>query len=94
MEMCLAKIHRVYTKMDEETRRRYRQQVCRLAKRLGMTEAEAAQKALDLAEKGRGRSKHVGFYLFPSRWAGKSARNRGALYLTLLVLLPLWGSLF
>jgi len=53
-----------YPHMDEDTRRRYRQQVCRLARRYRMEESQAAGKALDLSRKGEGSRRHIGWYLY------------------------------
>ena len=59
-----------YPNMEENTRRLYRQQVCRLARRERWTEAEAAEEALELAQKN---GRHIGFYLF-TKPLGRSAR--------------------
>lgn len=53
-----------YPNMDEDTRRRYRQQVCRLAEKHRMEEMDAARLALELAQKSGGRGRHIGWYLF------------------------------
>lgn len=53
-----------YPHMDEDTRRRYRQQVCRLARKGQLEESQAARKALDLARKGTGPRSHIGWYLY------------------------------
>lgn len=54
----------VYPKMDEESRRRCRQRLCRLAKRYHLEEGAAARQVLELAQKGQGPRGHVGWYLY------------------------------
>ena len=41
-----------YPHMDEDTRRRYRQRVCKLARKYRMEEGQTARQAIDLAQKG------------------------------------------
>jgi hypothetical protein len=53
-----------YPHMDERTRRRYRQQVCRLAKKHRREEVQTAQAALDLAQQGEEGQRHIGWYLY------------------------------
>ena len=48
-----------YPHMDDDTRRRYRQQVCRLARRHRLEEGQAARKALELAACGSGVQRRV-----------------------------------
>ena len=80
-----------YPGMDDGTRARYRAQVCRLARRFGLGEAECARRALALAQKGEGEGRHVGFYLFreplgvPERRASGAAYGAGILSITLIL---------
>ncbi|MCI8422014.1 MAG: hypothetical protein HFF50_00560 [Lawsonibacter sp.] len=53
-----------YAQMDEGTRRRYRQQVCRLARQYRLEESQAARQALELARRGTGTQRHIGWYLY------------------------------
>lgn len=53
-----------YPHMDDDTRRRYRQQVCRLAKKFRLEESQTARKALELAKRGTGAARHIGWYLY------------------------------
>ena len=59
----------VYSRMDFATRDRYRHVVEMTARRLGLTEVEVAERAVDLAREAAagpnpgGRAAHVGFYL-------------------------------
>ena len=55
----------VYPAMDDETRARYRAQVCRLARQEGVGEAELAEHILLRAAQSSGRERHVGAWLFP-----------------------------
>ena len=64
-----------YPHMDEDTRRRYRQRVCQLAKKQGLGEEETARHALELARTGRGAKNHVGWYLYREP-LGKPERSR------------------
>ncbi len=85
-----------YSRMDEDTRRRYRQRVCQLAKKQGLGEEETARHALELARTGRGAKNHVGWYLYREP-LGKPERSRsGVSYgltvtgLSLAAALALW----
>ena len=85
-----------YPHMDEDTRRRYRQRVCRLAKKYRLEEGQAARRALELAQKGEGPRRHVGWYLYREP-LGKGERSRSGvsygvvvLGLSLLASLALW----
>ncbi len=80
----------LYEKMDEATRARYRQQVCRLAKRARMGEREAAERALELARQARGRERHIGYFLFRRPLGEESRKNSGVLYVA-AILLPTLG---
>jgi len=85
-----------YPHMDEDTRRRYRQRVCLLAKKYRLEEGQAARRALELAQKGEGPRRHVGWYLYREP-LGKRERSRSGvsygvavLGLSLLASLALW----
>lgn len=54
-----------YPLMSDDTRARYRAQVCRLARKTGLSESDAAQRVLDAARRGSGAERHVGCHLFP-----------------------------
>ena len=69
-----------YRGMDDETRARYRAQVCRLARRLGLGETEVAQQALELAQKGEGRRRHIGWYLFRQPLGREEKKGEGGAY--------------
>ena len=73
-----------YPNMEENTRRRYRQQVCRLARRQKWTEAEAAEEALELAQK---HSRHIGYYLFTKPLGRPAAYVPDSLYAVSVLLL-------
>ena len=68
----------LYGRMDEATRARYRRQVCLLARRHGLGEEEAAEKALALAREGKGQERHIGWFLFRRPWSGRSGSPRGS----------------
>ena len=53
-----------YGSMEDATRRRYRGQVCRLARKSGMGEEETARRVLELSRQGAGAERHVGWFLF------------------------------
>ncbi len=85
-----------YPHMDEDTRRRYRQRVCRLARKYRMEEGQTARKALELAGRGEGHRRHVGWYLYREP-LGRPERSRsGVSYgeavtgLSLAAALALW----
>ncbi|NCB63820.1 MAG: hypothetical protein EOM52_09480, partial [Clostridia bacterium] len=79
----------VYGKMDEDTRRRYRQRVCRLAKREGLSEFDMAEKAVRYAAESTGEARHVGYPLF----CGKEHRTAKVLYVGGIVLVTLFLTL-
>ena len=66
-----------YLRMDGESRAAYRRQAGRLAKRAGLTETAAAERALSLA---RERREHVGRYLFTRPLGTAPRRKRYGLY--------------
>lgn len=86
-----------YPNMDDGTRRRYRQQVCRLAKKFHMEESQTAGKALELARQGTGSQSHVGWYLYRCPLGKEKQLPSGMGYvgavsgLSLLAALALWG---
>lgn len=69
----------VYPRMGEESRARYRQAVCRLARRTGRSQAETARLVLRQAQNGKGAQRHVGWQLF-CRGGGEAEERKGALY--------------
>ena len=85
-----------YPRMDDDTRRRYRQRVCRLAKRYGLGEDETAEATLELAQKGDGPRRHVGWYLYREPLGGAERSRSGVSYglavtgLSILTALALW----
>lgn len=84
----------VYPKMDEDTRRRYRQAVCRLAKEHAISEAEAAERILTLSGQSSGDARHVGWFIFRQPLGEKPRLRSGAGYLCAIVLPTLAISLF
>ncbi len=82
-----------YSRMDEATRARYRQQVCLLAKRRGMEERDAARKALALARAGQGQERHIGWFLFRHPLGEKERRSSGAVYVAAILLPTLFLAL-
>ena len=98
-EQCLrADPAGVYTQMDERTRQRYRSTVSKFAKKKKIAEHEMARKLIELAKKGKGKEKHVGYYLF-EKPMGNRERNRrtgiyiGGMLITSLFLTLLVGAL-
>ncbi len=85
-----------YPRMDEDTRRRYRQRVCQLAKKRGPGEEETARRALELAKKGEGARRHVGWYLYREPLGREERPRSGVSYgvavagLSLIAALALW----
>ncbi len=78
-----------YREMSEETRRRYRQRLCRLARRQGIAEREAAERAVALARKGQGKARHVGWYLFQEPLGRRERRSAGGAYVVCVLALTL-----
>lgn len=83
-----------YSQMSEETRAGYRYQVCRLARKNGIPEQEAAQRVLALSGKGQGKKAHIGWYLFREPLGKRAKKSSGALYVAAILLptfaLALW----
>ena len=85
-----------YPHMDEDTRRRYRQRVCRLAQKHRLEEGQTARRALELAGKGEGPGRHVGWYLYREPLGRPEGSRSGVSYalavagLSLVAALALW----
>ena len=85
-----------YPHMDEDTRRRYRQRVCKLARKYRMEEGQTARQAIDLALKGEGPRRHVGWYLYREPLGRMERPRSGVSYggvvmgLSLIAALVLW----
>ncbi len=85
-----------YPHMDEDTRRRYRQRVCRLAQKHRLEEGQTARRALELARKGEGPGRHVGWYLYREPLGRPEGSRSGVSYalavagLSLVAALALW----
>ncbi|NLF34777.1 MAG: hypothetical protein GX585_02300, partial [Clostridiales bacterium] len=84
----------IYTKMDDDTRRRYRYQVCRLAKKHGISEAEGAGRVLSMAMEAEGEKRHVGYFLFRRPLGGPPDTHSSALYFTAFLAVTLAVTLF
>ena len=63
----------VYPRMDAESRRIYRRQLCKLAHKHKMSQTAAAGQVVDLARQGTEAGDHIGAYLF-ERPMGRPAR--------------------
>lgn len=83
----------VYPHMDEKTRAEYRARVAVLAKRMGTMEYRVARQAVKLAERGRDRTRHVGYYLFIRPLGGENKTASGTAYIAGNVLLTLFFTL-
>ncbi len=85
-----------YPHMDEDTRRRYRQRVCKLARKYRMEEGQTARQAIDLAGQGEGPRRHVGWYLYREPLGRMERPRSGVSYggvvmgLSLIAALALW----
>ncbi|NBI10788.1 hypothetical protein D1641_12300, partial [Colidextribacter sp. OB.20] len=85
-----------YPRMDEDTRRRYRQRVCQLARKKGLGEEETARRVLELARAGQEARRHVGWYLYREPLGAAERSRSGVSYalavtgLSLLAALALW----
>lgn len=84
----------VYGKMSEATRARYRNQVCRLARKYRISEQDVAQRVLELAAQGQGNMRHVGWYLFRMPLGAHKKQPSGTIYVASILLptlvLTLW----
>ncbi len=83
----------VYSEMEEETRSRYRRQVCRRAKKLGIPESDLAREALEFAQQETGVRRHVGWFLFAKGEVQRRRTVAGYGYVGTIVLLTLFVSL-
>lgn len=89
-----------YSKMDERSRALYRKKLAQIADKRKIGEADAAKRAVELAQNGKTeREKHVGYYIIENELDHKTKHGKGRLYLSLLVLIPavfaaLFGLLF
>lgn len=75
-----------YAQMDDETRARYRERLCALARRAGLSEREAADKVLALCRQSEGPERHVGCYLFHRPLGAPERRREGGWYIAAVVL--------
>lgn len=75
-----------YGAMEDATRRRYRGQVCRLARKSGMGEEETARRVLELSRQGAGAERHVGWFLFRRPLGAEKRTRSGACYGPLVLL--------
>ena len=66
-----------YGSMEDATRRRYRGQVCRLARKRGMGEEETARRVLELSRQGRGRSATWAGFSSAARWGRRKGHGPG-----------------
>lgn len=84
----------VYPNMDDDTRRRYRQAVCRLAREHAMDEQAVAEHILSLSLQAAGNARHVGWYIFREPMGRRTKMSTGVGYLSAIVLPTLAVSLF
>lgn len=84
----------VYPAMDEETRARYRHQVCLLAKRHGFSEQETASQVLELALNAQGEERHIGWFLFIRPLGMRKRKPTGVLYVACILLPTLFVALW
>jgi len=83
----------IYPAMDEKTRNAYRRRVSQLAKKCHIPEYLAAERALRLAADGKGKMRHVGYFLFTRPLDGRPPKRTGSLYIAAVVLSTLTASL-
>ena len=81
---------KVYARMDPESRQSYRRRTADLARRFGISEPEAARRALELAA---AENCHVGEFLFRRPLGRAAAAKPYGAYLSLHLLLPLAAAL-
>ncbi len=79
----------IYSDMSEETKGRYRAQVCRLARKRGLSELDTARQVVEQAAGSQGAARHVGWQLFPRR----SHRLAEGVYMGGIVLVTLFLAL-
>ena len=75
-----------YPRMDDDTRARYRDRLCLLARRNGLSEPTAAEQVLSLCQKGTGQERHVGYFLFARPLGRESGKREGGWYIAAVVL--------
>lgn len=79
----------VYSKMDERSRTLYRTRLAKIARSRNLSETEAAEQIINLAQKGvTPRERHVGHYILDLEIDKPRTSNRGKVYLTLLWVIP------
>jgi len=78
----------IYPLMDDETRSYYRSTLARLAKKENMTERDAAEKVLRLAQTGG--ENHVGHYIFKKPLGREQRGSLGGIYIAAIVLVSLF----
>ena len=79
-----------YAGMDDESKNLYRCKITRIAAQQGVSEKEAAEKVLLLAQGGKGdKERHIGEPIFELDVTPKQSKNRGQCVLILSWLLPL-----
>lgn len=79
----------IYPKMDERTRTMYRKYLSGIAQKKGVPEEQAAREAINAARLGNSpRSRHVGSYIVEHELVRRKPRKRGAVYISLLLLIP------
>ncbi len=71
-EMLKADPAQVYDKMDYKTKDYYRQAIKEISKKSKISEIYIAKKLLELSKKGKGKRRHIGYYLF--------GKNRNIIY--------------
>ena len=81
-----------YPRMDQDSRRRYRQRLCVLARRYGLEEGEAARRALELAQRGEGVKGHIGWYLYRQPLDRETRLPSGVWYAGGVIALTLAGA--
>lgn len=80
----------IYPKMDEGTRREYRNEVSKLAKQKGCSEYKAAVYINKLAEND---GRHIGYYIFKKPFGHEKKQNSGAFYISSIVIMSLFFSI-
>ncbi len=75
-----------YGAMDDATRARYRDRLCTLARKHGLSEPAAAERVLELCARGEGPQRHVGWYLFRCPLGGPCRTPTGRWYSAAVIL--------
>lgn len=78
----------IYPRLAETTRQHYRYTVAELARKAGLSDVEAAEKALELAYDGEGAERHVGYFLYNRPLGGEAPRGVSASAYAGLIVLP------